>query len=187
MAGFWSTSTVAGVVPADFEAPTERGKQGGQRIEFQVTLSAADVEAVIRDPAVAMDVRGTVTWNDGATETQGTVEAGEFRLSVPVTGAPNTFRMEYMLPVKANAKQYLLTGFKLIEPGVIEDVWRDTTTLYVTMSHNGNPFGLGTMTLSRRDFVREVGNDESDGANLPLEATGTPRRVRREICRGTVA
>ncbi len=71
MAGFWSTSTVGGDVPADFATPAARGEQGGQRIEFHVTLSAADVEAIISDPAAAMDVRGTVTWNEGAKRLRG--------------------------------------------------------------------------------------------------------------------
>ena len=87
--------------------------------------------------------------------------------------------------MKANAEHYLVTGFKLIRPGAIEDVWRDTTTLYVTMSHNGNPFGSRHNDAFAPRFLTGIGNDESDGANLPLEATGTPRRVRRGVPAGT--
>ena len=71
MAGFRSTSTVAGLCPPTLRLQRSAGSRAASASSFRSRCRQADVEAVIRDPAVAMDVRGTVTWNDGATETQG--------------------------------------------------------------------------------------------------------------------
>jgi cholesterol oxidase len=82
------------------------------------------------------------------------VEAGTFQLSVPVAGVPRSFHMVYRLPlVASDGSRFELDGFKVIEPGALDDLWPETTTLYVTLRRDGNVIGLGIMRLSVQHLV----------------------------------
>jgi len=163
MAGYWSAGDNAGDGAGDL-SPYERAARAGQDSEstlaFELTLSTDDLRAEIADLARPMSAVGTVD-APALSDEPLTVQDGQFQLLVGDDESdPTVGHMWYRLPLAAvDGRRFDFTGFKVVAPGGLEDVWPSTTTLYVTLRHDGpdGPIvGRGVLHIKVEDFIKQL-------------------------------
>jgi cholesterol oxidase len=162
--GIQFTETMRGhistAVRDDYEAAARRGEQDGSTFAFTLTIASDDLGRMLTDPAHEARMVGTVEAPALAPEPL-TVTDGVFNLFVTDPERVGTQQMRYRMKLTSEAgRTYHFTGFKVIrdDPGL--DVWRDTTTLYVTL-HDGpdatSPvLAKGVLVIRAEDFMRQL-------------------------------
>ncbi|HEX9994298.1 MAG TPA: patatin-like phospholipase family protein [Acidimicrobiales bacterium] len=159
------TEHMAGPAALDESDPVTgrlRGEADGTRLGFRLTISVDDLDRFVTDPELAATAVGSVECE--ALGGRLPVERGEFNLFVD-EGDPADKRMLYRLWFRDAAGHRLrLDGHKLVhdEPGL--DVWRDTTTLYTTVSRlgddgeasDGPPVMAGVLRITPASFARQL-------------------------------
>ena len=158
MRGFWTPDP-----NVDFKQGAERGRQKGEIVEFTLTVTVDDLDAIIADPRTPGRMQGTVT-APALSKTPLTVDAGDFRLFVRDTTNVATRRMEYEMDMRAaDGQVYHLSGYKVLCHDRPLDMWPDTTTLYVTITRGpggqggmGAVLGRGIITIRVDDFSRQM-------------------------------
>lgn len=169
MAGFFSTAE-----KEDFQRGFDAGKQAGTSFAFILTIASEDANAMVRDPEHVAQMVGTVQ----APSLSGrplTVTGGIFNLFVIDPSQPDTRHMDYaMVLTTEGGRQYYFTGFKTVHHESVPRVWHDTTTLFVTLydgaSNQAPVLGRGILTISPRDFARQLTTMRS--TNAPSRAAG---------------
>ena len=157
--GKWAPSPTAGSVPEDYTTCARLAT--ALPIRYTINITASDVRKVIKDPATKMDVPSGEVTVDGLGSGRFTVTDGTFILLEPVKGTPDS-HMIYRLPMADDGNpgaRYFLSGYKIIRQGDVDDVWHDTTTLYVTVRANddkGPVVGLGVMEVTVENVLRLV-------------------------------
>ena len=132
MRGFASTSAVD-----DFAAGFDRGKADDSPLEFTVTVTADDVDRLVDDREHEAELTGTVT-APALSPTPLKVEGGRFNLLVRDEEHAAARQMLYSMPLVADdGRRFFLEGYKQIIDDDGLDLWKDTTTLYVTV-HEGD-------------------------------------------------
>jgi cholesterol oxidase len=162
MAGFVSTPAVHQVAGSGggterFEAGWARGRADGTEIKFVLTVRVEDLDAMLARPATPAQVTGTVV----APALSGralTVVRGQFQLLVHDPDHVETWNMTYDLELVSRAgEQFRLRGFKVLHQRPGFSAWRDTTTLFVTVtSDHPKTERLGIMRLTPGDLIRQV-------------------------------
>jgi len=161
MAGWFGPS----LDPGDFVSAAERGKALapdaiGGRLSFIATIDANDLDRFIREPAHLARLTGELEAAALSPEPLMIVD-GTFNLFVPDTAKIETKRMVYVMPLAAKGgRRYFLRGDKIIHHERGFDMWRETTTLYVTL-HDGTDerapvLGRGLLTIAVSDFSRQL-------------------------------
>jgi cholesterol oxidase len=161
MSGWWGNdqSPDEGAL-ASFVA-VEARSQGdeAQRISFVLTLSSADIGAVVRHLDTPMEVVGTVE-APALSDQPLTVEHGAFQLLVADDPDPAVRHMRYHLPLAAvSGETFHLEGMKVIAPGEVGEVWGATSTLYATIRRDGPEgqlLGRGVLHIEPSDFARQL-------------------------------
>ena len=161
MVGYWSPTDEpdSGDLSQYLEAAAA-GETAGSTLAFELTLSTDDLRAEIADLARPMDAFGTVEL-PGLSGDPLTVEGGHFQLLVRDdrvdTGVSH---MWYRLPLAASdGRRYHFAGFKVVGPGDVDDAWPATTTLYVTIRHDGPSgpvLGRGVLRIRPEDFAKQL-------------------------------
>ncbi len=171
MRGFVST-----VVTDDYEAAARQGEQDDSSFAFTLTVVSDDLDRMLADPAHEARMLGTVTAPALSPEPI-TVVGGAFNLLVDdperVEGRAMRYRMQL---VTEEGRRYWFTGFKTIDDDRGLDLWRDTTTLYVTVRETeaGPPLAKGVLTIHPQDFMIQMTTLKVPGAQdarQRLEAT----------------
>jgi cholesterol oxidase len=154
MRGFASTSEVD-----DYAAGFERGKADDSPLEFTVTVIADDVDRLIDEREHEARMEGTVT-APALSATTLKVEGGRFNLLTRDAENAAARQMLYSMPLVADdGRRFHLEGYKQIRDDRGLDLWKDTTTLYVTV-HEGDQDGpvaaKGIVTIHAADFAKQM-------------------------------
>ncbi|MEX0874152.1 MAG: GMC family oxidoreductase N-terminal domain-containing protein [Actinomycetota bacterium] len=154
MAGFFSTRVTE---PGNYREGWEQGKADASPLEFVLTITYPDVEAVLRDQSVVADVSGTVV-AAALSPHRLQVTGGSFRLFVPDPSHVETFHMIYELDLATEDDQcYHLRGFKLLRERGSLKAWPDSTTLYTEVQDEKHKtLGFGILRIRPADFARQV-------------------------------
>jgi choline dehydrogenase-like flavoprotein len=177
MRGFASTSVVD-----DFAAGFERGKADDSPLEFTVTVKADDVDRLVDDRAHEAELTGTVT-APALSPAPLKVEGGRFNLLVRDEEHAAARQMLYSMPLLADdGQRFFLEGYKQIVNDDGLDLWKDTTTLYVTV-HEGDQDGpvaaKGIVTIHMADFAKQMTTMRAIGGDGKLDQLGALAKFGR--------
>jgi cholesterol oxidase len=155
MSGFFSTQ-----VQDSFQQGWDRGKKDSSDFRFIVSILASDMEQMMADPDYTAILTGTVTAPALSPEPL-TVTDGEFNLFTYDPSQAGIRRMKYRMRLTSQeGKIYFFDGFKIArdDPGL--DLWKDTTTLYITVrdgdSLESPILGRGILRIYPDDFRRQI-------------------------------
>ncbi len=161
---------------ADYVEAESAGQQANTYMEFTLTITMANLDQFLADPAHPGVANGTVRV-DGFTGPAGApVSDGLFNLFVE-TGRMYDRRMLYALPFTgADGRPYLLDGFKQVRDDGRFDVWGATSTLYTVIraGHDraGKVMACGILHIMVADFMHQLGTFTVLGTDDPvLKAT----------------
>jgi cholesterol oxidase len=166
MAG-WAAPSVDG----DAVAGERRGRAEGTPLEFVLTVSIDDLEALLRDPATPGRLSGTVTAPVLSPQRLRVVD-GAFRLMQQDPTHVDTWHMRYsMLLVAEDGEQFGFEGTKYLHDRSGFDAWADTTTLHVTITRGRRPdvVAAGVMRLTAADLARQLSTMRVSGIDGSLE------------------
>lgn len=163
--------TFSDQVTDDYERAAEQGEKDGSTFAFTLTVASGDLQQMLTNPAHKARITGTVTAPGIAAEPL-TVLDGEFNLFVPDPNQVETLQMRYAFPmVSARGERYYLTGFKVIRGDPAYDIWRDTTTLFITVYRGDSPaapvLGKGILHIHVLDFAKQMTTLRVDGTDDP--------------------
>jgi cholesterol oxidase len=168
MRGFFSTDP-----SEDFRQAADRGRAEGSTFEFTLTITSEDVRRTIEDPDHAARMVGTVV-APALSARPLTVSEGRFSLLVKDPDRVGTRQMRYRMTLASEeGRTYTFDGFKIVRDDPGADLWEDTTTLYITLYQGegsaGPVIGRGVLTISPRDFRRQLTTLEAINAPTPGE------------------
>ena len=161
------------------DAAKERARTGVTRkdagsFEFTLTIISEDLERTITDQRYDARTTGTATSPPLSPEPL-MVTDGRFNLFVDDPGDPRRKRMWYRMHLSdVDGKLMYFEGFKDIhdDPGV--DIWRDTTTLYITLFDGQDDrapvMAKGILRIRPRDFARQLTTMQAMNASSVKEA-----------------
>jgi cholesterol oxidase len=157
----------------------DEGRQNGDRLMFELTITTDDVDRFVSDPAHEGSAVGFI--ESDALGGRFEVEQGWFNLFVEEND-PSTRKMLYRLWFSGPAGNPMtFAGFKDVhdDPGL--DVWRDTSTLFVTIydghvgpGQDADVLAAGIITIHIPDFMKQLTTFRSRGERRAhgLEAFG---------------
>lgn len=153
----------------DFARGYADGRAGDMDLMFHLTIELDDIAEFAADPRHQAHARGWVQSHPLGGRRE--VERGIFNLLVE-TPDPEVHHMLYRLWFHDGAGHPLtLSGFKIIRPGSLLDLWPDTSTLYtrVLQGHVDDDEGApvvssGILRILRRDFMRQLTTFRSGGS-----------------------
>lgn len=170
MRGHWSRTVLD-----DYEKAEDDGKQKKQKLEFTVTVSTADLDAMLADPTHPARLDGSINCPELSPQPI-EVTAGTFNLLSTDPTRVNARQMIYRMTGRAaDGTQYRLDGFKLIQDDRKLEVWADTTTLFVTLTREGpgagaeSTIGKGIVHILPADFLKQMTTMQVTGTTNPLE------------------
>jgi cholesterol oxidase len=146
---------------------TERMKgflstQGREKTPFEFILSirSNDVVQMLRDEQHAARINGSVQ-APALSAAALTVTDGHFHLFTVDPDAVNTRRMWYRMKLhSAEGGTYYFEGYKRIQNRQGLNVWRDTTTLFITVyrgdDREGPVLGTGILKIAPSDFLKQL-------------------------------
>jgi choline dehydrogenase-like flavoprotein len=176
--GIRFTETMRGHVSAaeldDYGRAEQRGIADGRTLEFTVTVSSDNLDAMLSNPDHAGRIDGTIAYPALSPQPL-QVAGGEFHLLVKDPSRVNARLMTYkMNATSADGKRYRVDGFKVIQDDKRLEVWDDTTTLFTTVTDlNGaaeKMIARGVLHILPADFLKQMTTMEVTGAANPLEA-----------------
>ncbi|YCH09792.1 GMC oxidoreductase [Arthrobacter sp. alpha11c] len=170
---------------SDPEKGRSLGRDRGRRIMFELTITAEDMDAFVKDPGHPAKAEGYVLADYFGGRMP--VERGWFNLFVEDAsddGRPAR-RMLYRLWLRdPGGTPFTFTGYKLIHNEAGLDIWQDTTSLYATILRGHVPpseaadvqepgeedvFGAGILYIRPLDFAKQLTTFRAEG---PAPAVG---------------
>ena len=170
--GVQFTETMKGYFSSDFTQPqgtdlalyqaaAQRGEAQNSPIEFTLTITAADLDRMIKEPEHAATLVGTL--NAPLLSAQPLVAShGVFNLFEEYQEQVGVRHMNYDMRLSAeDGSEYFFSAFKTVpeDHGVL-NIWPDTSTLYVTLyrgrDKNAPVLGSGVMHILPADFARQM-------------------------------
>ncbi len=163
MRGFFSTAfTQRPNTDLDrYEQAYQRGKSDNSSMEFTVTVTAADLQKLIDDPAHPGAIVGTVIAPLLSPQPL-TVSDGVFNLFETYPDQVGVRHMNYNMKLSAeDGSDYFFSAFKSVpENHSALHAWSDTSTLYVTIfkgsDASGDAIGAGVMHIEPADFAKQM-------------------------------
>ncbi|MBS1695067.1 MAG: hypothetical protein JST91_22900 [Actinobacteria bacterium] len=138
------------------------GRRDGIRLGFSLTIGAADVREVLRDPNHTLRARGVIRCKEFA-PVGIAVSDGTFEVFAPAERG--RYAMRYRLPFATDRGPMTLLGFKDVGNDWGFDMWPDTTTLYTrlvcgTAEHDDTAavpdYARGVLRLTAPMFARQL-------------------------------
>ncbi len=164
MRGYFSQGT-----EEDFEAAAQRGKKEQSRFEFTLTVAIYDLARMLSDEDHPGEITGTVSATALDAEPL-VVTDGKFHLFMKDPERVRARKMIYRLKLKTvSGRPYYFDGFKDVhdDPGL--DMWKDTTTLFITVyegeDYQGPVVGRGILRILLKDFGRQLASIRVTGAS----------------------
>jgi cholesterol oxidase len=144
-----------------YEAAAKRGEADNSPIDFTLTITANDLNRMIKEPEHAATIVGTV--NAPALSPQPlTASNGVFNLFEQFEQQVDTRHMKYDMKLTAeDGTDYYFSAFKTVpEDNGVLNIWHDTSTLYVTLyrgpDKSGEVIGSGVMHIHPTDFAKQM-------------------------------
>jgi cholesterol oxidase len=155
MKGFFSTAE-----KQDFEKGAAAGKQAGSSFQFILTIVSDDVEKMLADADHKAAVAGTVTAPALSAQAL-TASEGVFQLLTEDPNRVETRNLIYRMKLTSEeGKTYYFHGIKFVHDDPGEDVWKDTTTLFITVydgdSEAAAVLGKGILEIKPQDFAIQL-------------------------------
>jgi cholesterol oxidase len=159
--------TLGGLDPAE---GARLGRAADRRLMFHLTITAADVDRFVTDPAHPGTAEGWV--DSDLLGGQLEVTGGWFNLFVRA-GGPRRRRMLYRLHfADGRGNPLTLVGHKEVADDPGQDVWRDTSTLYTRIlaghvdpeaDDDAPVVATGVLTIHLPDFLRQMTTFRASG------------------------
>jgi cholesterol oxidase len=126
---------------------------------FLLTIVADDLDRLVDDKSHEAEIVGTINIAPLSPDAI-TVRDGSWNLFIDDPNRPDTKLMTYRMPFEVGARRYLALGEKTIHDDRGFDLWKDTTTLALTV-HDGPDESApvvcrGTLTIEPADFIRQM-------------------------------
>ncbi len=125
------------------------------RLALHATIHIADIQAFVDDPQHRADLTGHLDFAPFGQAVP--AERGVFGLFCPA-GDPAQVTMVYELGVRHQGQDWWLAGKKRLHLGAPWGLWRETTTLYVTLHHGADASapvaGAGVLCLGVAELLR---------------------------------
>ena len=151
-----------------------------------MTVKADDVDRLVDDREHEAELTGTVT-APALSPTPLKVEGGRFNLLVRDEEHAAARQMLYSMPLVADdGRRFFFEGYKQIIDDDGLDLWKDTTTLYVTV-HEGDREGpvtaKGIVTIHLADFAKQMTTMKVDRRRRPARPARRAGEVRPDVRR----
>ena len=155
MKGFLSTEETS-----DFEAAFRRGQADDSPFQFILTIISDNLEAMIQQPEHQARAIGTVVAPALSPEPL-TVTQGVFQLLIEDPDHPDTRLMKYSMKMTSEqGRSFFFYGFKVVRNDPGPDLWKDTTTLYITVFDGDGTdspvIGKGILDIKPQDFMIQM-------------------------------
>ncbi|MCC6922843.1 MAG: GMC family oxidoreductase N-terminal domain-containing protein [Nitrosomonas sp.] len=167
MRGWWSET-------GDFETAMRAGKESGNTIDFTLTVSVYDLNALIeKNGDYSGGMIGTVN-APGLSASPLTATNGVFNLFARDPSRIGQEYMKYRFQINSEeGKTWCFDGFKIIHDDYGIDVWSDTTTMYATLYEGtdttGPVKGRGILYIQPHDLIRQLTTIAATGAQTNME------------------
>jgi cholesterol oxidase len=162
------------------ESDYERGEQNGQPLLVHLAIQTEDIDLFLIDPDHKASIRGFVRYDALGGMFQ--VQKGVFWCLVE--DASNSRKMFYRLFFcDGNGTPYTLSGVKNVRHDGIQNIWRDTSTLFVKLFRNHinaaqedqeKPAAAGVIHIGPLDFLQQITTFRAEGGTFTdeVEALG---------------
>ncbi|WP_248742245.1 MULTISPECIES: GMC family oxidoreductase N-terminal domain-containing protein [unclassified Pseudomonas] len=144
-----------------YEAAAKRGEADNSPIDFTLTITANDLNRMIKEPEHAATIVGTVI-APALSPQPLTASNGVFNLFEQFEQQVDTRHMKYDMKLTAeDGNDYFFSAFKTVpEDNGVLNIWHDTSTLYVTLyrgpDKSGEVIGSGVMHIKPADFAKQM-------------------------------
>jgi cholesterol oxidase len=162
--GIQFTETMKGYFSADektdFAKGAALGKESDCIFEFTLTVTSDDVVTMLHTTEHRAALEGIVKAPALSTKPM-TVSNGIFNLFVNAEAATPTKLMKYTMNIHSEeGKDYFFYGYKLVNDDKGFDLWKDTSTLYITL-HEGTDeaspvMAKGILIIEMADFMKQM-------------------------------
>lgn len=176
MAGAFSTAAADG-----FEAASAEGERDRSAMSFVLTIATDDLQASLASSDRGMVIEGSVVAAALDPEPMMVTE-GRFELLSDAPDRVGEKRMRYRMKLvsQSGGRSLLFDGYKRVHDDRGFDLWRDTTTLYVSVTDpaqpDATPVGRGILRIAPADFARQLSTIEVTGVHDPVERLRTVAR-----------
>ncbi len=144
----------------DFEKGFVNGEKNNSPFEFILTIRSDDVESLVNISTHEATMTGTML----APAISGqplTALQGIFNLFIENSKDPERKKMFYnAILLSQEGKKYYFRGYKDVYNDKGFDVWKDTTTLFITIFEGDTPdgaaLGKGKLLIEPSDFARQL-------------------------------
>jgi len=141
MAGYIS---VVARTDTDFDAAASRGRSANRTIDTDLTIEFSDLDQLLDTPQTPGRISGSL-FCPFLSDSPLTITWGEFVLLVPDPSQVDTENMRYRIHARAvDGSRYVFEGKKEIRNGPAHRAWKETTTLFTTISE----FSAGNLECS---------------------------------------
>jgi cholesterol oxidase len=169
--------------PDDFNGGEKAGQKADRYVEFNLKMSAANVDEFLDEKTHAAVASGEIHVDGFTGPGKVPVTNGVFNLFVETDNFYER-KMLYALPFYGyDGKPYLLDGFKEIKDHGRFDVWKSTTTLYTVVreghSRQGKVLATGIMHIHFLDVLKLMSTMAVSGTTSPVEKAHTIERFGR--------
>ncbi|WP_367254955.1 alpha/beta fold hydrolase [Pseudomonas sp. stari2] len=144
-----------------YEAAAKRGEADNSPIDFTLTITANDLNRMIKEPEHAATIVGTVI-APALSPQPLTASNGVFNLFEQFEQQVDTRHMKYDMKLTVeDGNDYFFSAFKTVpEDNGVLNIWHDTSTLYVTLyrgpDKSGEVIGSGVMHIKPTDFAKQM-------------------------------
>lgn len=143
----------------DFGKGFDLGKKENSPFEFTLTIRSEDVASLVNVPTHQAGMFGSMT-APALSAAPMTALEGTFNLFIADQNSPDKKKMVYNATlVSQEGKTFYFQGFKDVDNNKGIDVWKDTTTLFITIQEenaNGPVIGKGKLIIEPADFAKQI-------------------------------
>ena len=144
----------------DYDKGFEKGKRYNSPFEFTLTIRSEDVETFVGVSTHEAGMYGTMIAPALSQEPLSAIQ-GTFNLFIENSQDPERKKMLYnAVRLSKEGKKYFFRGFKDVYNNKGFDVWKDTTTLFITVyegeSEDGKVIGKGKLIIQPADFAKQL-------------------------------
>ncbi len=140
-----------------YETGVKKGRADASPFSFVLTIRVDDVDRLADDPGRVVGFTGTVDAPILSSDPLA-VSDGEFRLLSRVADSAEEWNMSYRMRLTTtDGQRFDFEGHKVVRTGSMLKGWRDTTTLFVTLSEvDGDAIGRGMLRITVPDLMRQL-------------------------------
>lgn len=155
MKGYFSTSELA-----DYQTGMAKGETENSFLAFTLTIQTHNIASFLDDPTHLAGMAGTVIAPHLSTQPM-TISNGRFNLFIADADNPKQKYMDYSMTLHTTeGRVYYFKGFKNVHDDPGPDMWRDLTTLFITL-HDGDSIaapvlGKGMLKIEIMDFAKQL-------------------------------